>query len=287
MKPLLQWGIELRFWVAFCVASLGMFSHDYLTLVGGGVSRLSLLQVFHLLFFATLCIYNLDGTLDTPLQVHPRRHRLHLLLSATAFVAFALAANRAGGDLSLFMAVGFVGCAAYATPVLRGRPVKALPFIKAPFVGTAVAGACVGVPVLALLSPPREALTENCLRIGALLLSLVSYCTANALLFDVPDVHADRAAGVPTAMSRRGLSWVKMSSISLSACGVLFSVVLQILHPRAFAFSSALLVLGLVFSTGALLVRETTSKQHIAFWIDGSLMLPWVLSRVLGLGDWG
>src|SRR5690606_27803191 len=103
--------------------------------------------------------------------------------------------------------------------------------------------------------------------------ALSLYCTANALLCDVPDIDEDQRTGVPTLPLRWGLAGTRWTSRALIASGLLISVVLAGQGTSA-SHSIGLFCLG----AGLLAFTESidfrTPRRTVAVWVDGALLLP-------------
>lgn len=284
----LDWGIELRFWVATCVSGLSLFSARALGLSLDGTTT----SAIAIVFFATIALYNLDGSLDTPRRTSSadsalgrRRRRLHLALTGLSSGALLVLVARLSPRALLLIGSGALVCSLYAVPLTliqettgpsaRLFRLKALPFLKAPFVGCAVATAVVWVPLWAEGSsaPFGQALALTC--------ALSLYCTDNALLFDIPDVSEDEQAGVPTLPLCWGLSGARWASRVLIAGGLLSSAVFSALVP-ALSHSVGLFWLGAALLVFTQFLHFRTPRRVVAWWVDGTLLLPLSFQLVTG-----
>lgn len=287
-ESVLDWGLELRLWVTTCVCGLSIFSARAL---GLQLSE-STASGLGIVFFATLALYNLDGSLDARHRFEPgdfsrsRRHKgLHLALTCLSCVPLCVLGRHLSVQALILTGGGVLLCGSYVIPtsLLSKAPafsmdlsrVKTTPFMKAPFVGCAVGIAAVWVPLWAHGGsvPSGRALVLTC--------ALSLFCTANALLFDIPDTSEDRRAGIPTLPVRLGLGPTRSVCRLLISCGLLFSA-------WVFATSETRLgTLGL-FCLGAGLFVATrqvdfgTSRRSVALWVDGALLLPVVFQYLLG-----
>lgn len=288
-ETVLDWGIELRLWVATCVAGLSLFSVRALGLPLDEVTW----SAIGVVFCSTLALYNLDGSLDAPERAAffesaaiAKRRRLHLALTALSAGALLLLAAHLSTRALVLTVSGALACSLYAVPFPSqrrgmgahriaepGAPpsprlrLKSLPFLKAPFVGFAVGIATVWVPLWA-----RDG-SAHLLPALLLTLALSLYCTDNALLFDIVDLNEDRRAQVPTLPVRSGLLSTRRLSRALSLAGLLAS--------GAFAATSAmpitslgLAALGLTLAIFTELLHFGTSPRVVAWWVDGALLLP-------------
>ena len=279
----LRLGLELRFWVAGCVGGLALFSTRALGLAPSPT-------VLALISCATLALYNLDGSLDAPLRVQsPGRRRAHLVLTGVATLATAVLLVRLPVPAALFTAAGFAVAAVYAVPLsaarLRGGAPKTWPGVKAPFVGAAVSAAVVFVPLLASAGAgipgsggaPTQAsgaAVSAVSLVGALwlTLALALACTANALLFDLPDLDEDRRAGVLTLARAAGPTAAKRAAGGLALlCAALGALAPFSAEP---ASRLGLVGLGLALGLASHRVHPETSRAAVAFWVDGTLLLP-------------
>jgi len=287
----LQRGLELRFWVAACVTGLALFSTRALALAPSPI-------VLSLVFCATLALYNLDGSLDAPARGQsPARRNAHLVLTAVSGLAAAALLFRLPVPAALFTATGFLAAAAYAVPVAyagwRRGPPKTWPGVKAPFVGLAVAVAVVFVPYLStgvsIGAPAGPALGS----LGTtpdvpaplasalwLTLALALACTANALLFDLPDLEEDRREGVPTVAHALGPRAAKRlaGALALASAALGGLGLASLSRGTRFGF----VVLGVALLASSQRIRPGTSRVAVALWVDGALLLPAIAQRLVG-----
>lgn len=279
-QAVLDWGLELRLWVATCVAGLALFSVRSL---GIPLSRATWSAV-GVTFLSTLALYNLDGSLDAPerssqtrARAGARRRWLHLGVTALSTIALLSLLGRLSTRALLLTSLGALVCGFYAVPLTpirrhttagpRALRLKSLPFIKAPFVGCAVGIATVWVPIVG----QDASYSLSAALVLTVVLSL--YCTNNALLFDIPDVSEDERAQVPTLPACSGLAITRRWSRTLALTGASTSLVYAGLF-GTIADGAGLLSLG-----GALLVftelfHFRTSRRMVAWWVDGALLLP-------------
>ena len=286
---LVDWGLELRLWVATCVTGLSLFTARALGLALEGTTKSAL----GVIFFATLALYNLDGSLDAPrrhalanaARGHARR-RLHLALTALAGIALLVLVAQLSLRALLLTSGGALACSLYAIPLTfrrrsltakKGRVrLKSLPFLKAPFVGCAVGIAVVWVPLLANDGG------ASLLRALALTCALSLYCSANALLFDLPDVGEDERTGVPTLPLRWGLRGTRWASRALVAAGLVGSAVFSTLG-GAVSHAVGLLCLGAALLAFTELFHFGTPRRRVALWVDGALLLPLCFQSLLSI----
>jgi 4-hydroxybenzoate polyprenyltransferase len=285
MSALLRWGLQLRVWVALCVASLSAFSGWALFGLGYAHQQKSITVVF----LSTLALYNLDGTLDAGKgQERRTRRRLHVGVSVAATLTLLFCLAGLPARAALFVLLGLVVCSAYAVPILEGRVrLKSVPGVKAPFVGASVACASIGVPSLAALSPQRlaAALQQETSFVVVLLAVLTLCCTTNAILFDLPDIREDARLGVPTLARRFPLRKTQWLCTSLTAsAGLLVSWAMsQLQMPRATHALGALLVLSGALTIMTWCITKHTPKATVAWWVDGALLLPLAWVGVRGM----
>jgi len=223
---------------------------------------------------ATLALYNLDGTLDhsSGQPSSSTRRRAHLTLTALSAVWLLTELFSVGSLAVLPIFAGFSLCATYALRlIIGGRTVqiKSIPGVKAPFIGSSVGCAAVLVPVL--LQPSALDPLSRAWRALLLALCLGAFCTANALLFDIPDMPKDRQFGVQTMALRYGPARAKQLAIACIGAG---SVYLFFASPEA---RLALGALAIALLLSVLLVQPSTPKSSVAFWVDGALALPLIL----------
>lgn len=293
----LDWGIQLRLWVATCVTGLSLFSIQALGVAQEGTATTALAVIF----FATLALYNLDGGLDAPkaparsprgspergvapanAAARDRRRRLHLAFTGFSGCVLLVLASRLSPRALLLTSGGALICSVYAVPLTRTRRssdrgfrLKALPFLKAPFVGCAVGTATVWVPLWA--GDGRVQLS----RALALTCALSFYCTANALLCDVPDIDEDERTGVPTLPLRWGLAGTRWTSRALITAGVLISAVFAGQGTPS-SHSIGLFCLGAGLLTFTELIDFRTPRRTVAVWVDGALLLPVSFQLLVG-----
>lgn len=273
----LDWGVELRLWVATCVTGLSLYSAR----ASGLVLDRTTISALAITFFATLALYNLDGSLDAP-----TRHavadaaegntlrRLHLALTGLASISLLVLVAQLSLRALLLTGGGALVCSLYAIPVTLTRKastssfrLKALPFLKAPFVGCAVGTAVVWVPLWA------NGGRVSFLQAIALTSALAFYCTANALLFDIPDVEEDDQTGVPTLPVRWGLHRTRWVNRALVTAGLLSSVAFAALF-GADSHAVGLFCLGFALLAFTESFHFRTPRRTVALWVDGALLLP-------------
>lgn len=281
----LDLGLELRLWVALSVTSLSLYSARVL----GLSQEPSIALALSIVFFATLALYNLDGSLDAPRRIgaptptFDRRH-LHLALTGLSTAALAILFARLSFRARFFICAGALLCSLYAMPLTRRtrrpeRPrrafrLKAIPFLKAPFVGCAVGTAVVWVPLWT--SAQRPPLPPTL----ALQSALCLYCTANALLFDIADASEDRQEKIPTLPVRFGTRRTLIVTLALTSFGLIcagaFSVFRGVAHPGLYALGAALIV-------SSQLAQLSASRRKVALLVDGALHLPLAIQVLLGV----
>lgn len=273
MLALFRSVVRTRLWVALCVTALSAFCVESLPPFAQHAATPSVPWV---IFFATLALYNLDDALDPNVQ-GPRWSRVHAGLTVAAVCALLALLRPLPLRVSIFVGLGFIASAGYAMPLPAGRRgLKSIPGLKAPFVGTAVAISCVGVPALCALPLPPSRNHDWALS-AVLALCLGTLCTANALLFDTPDRRQDRARGVPTLIRARGIRRTKTRCALLCAAGMSFASWVPSLtagSSPAWGIAWALWVWGAALGLATVLVRHTTTKDALAGWVDGSLLIP-------------
>ncbi len=229
---------------------------------------------------STLSLYNLDGTLDCPRHLADLkwRRRAHLALTILAGSWLVIELTCWASLLALPIVLGFSMCALYAVRlVLGGRQVrlKAIPGLKGPFIGWAVGTAVLLAPWL-VYGPKAD--PPPLLPSLALLFGVSSFCTANAMLFDFPDLTDDRRLGVPTIVSRAGLRSAKRTCASWIAIGIGATVFVD---ARA---RTPLAVLGVALVVALRLVHPTSRKATLALWVDGALTLSLIVRILLDCG---
>ncbi|HSC89346.1 MAG TPA: hypothetical protein VLC09_18815 [Polyangiaceae bacterium] len=265
--------VALRFWVALMVTSLSAAVS-----VGLGLSPAP--QAVGLVFFSALGIYNLDHLVDREkgLGRWPWRLTLGSLLAIVALLAMARPALR------WLVVGGLLAISLYFVPFpWRGRSVRLenLPGFKPLLVGSAVAIGSIAVPWLSTRAHGREAAYPPVVALG-LAVVLAELCACNALLFDIGDSELDKAAGVPTAPSVRGVTFTrKLASFGLAAAAVQSLVsVLCGSGPSALYGGTTLAALWLLGA--AWLLPERTPRAVLALIVDGALALPWLFLLVFG-----
>lgn len=268
-------GLELRLWVATCVTGLAAFCAAVL---GAPSSHERSLVSLLVVFFSTLALYNLDGSLDAPGRGLSRRaQRAHVGLTAASLVIVGFLTSRLAPSALLLTALGLGACSLYAVPLAkkkRSPRLKTLPYLKAPFVGTSVAVAVVWVPLAGSTSPRPWSHAVG------LTVVLALYCTANALLFDIPDREEDRRQRTPTIAARHGITRARRTS-ALLCVGALFALLLlRLFDPSWLAASPGaslgLGALGVYLIAASSLLDEHTRAATIAWLVDGGLLLPLV-----------
>jgi len=271
MAGILQKFLHLRLWVAVCVGALTKFCDSLFSPTS--VPWWS--PAVRLVMSATLAIYQLDALLDEPDAGRGpggRRMVWVFFLASAAWFAFELL--HASARVFWLVLLGCVPCLLYAVRlggVGRVHQLKAIPWLKAPFVGGAVGLAVVYVPVLAHVARGSP-VTSPTLFLSA---SLMCFCTANANLFDVPDERRDRAAHVPTAPVLLGYRGARLLGVGWTILGMLCA--LLTLQVRRYP----LLGLGVALLFAHALVRPETKKASLALWVDGCLMLPLIIRTIL------
>lgn len=283
------WSIELRLWVAFCVTTSCAFASGAL---GLEVTSAVLVCVAA----STLAIYNLDGTLDLlhdQPDTRPLRFYAHAVLSGCALLVAltsSLFLNRSARTL-VWMGLFLCGCYALHLPrLLRPREpayraggarrslrtrvtaIKAIPGIKAPFVGSAVAVAVVWLPALAAGSRP------NTIAAVVFCFSLACFCTANALLFDIPDVLEDTEHDVPTLPRLVGVVATRRSVALLCLSGIMTMAMFGNFFEAASVWG--VFALGGVLLLSIPFIDSRTHRDSVALWIDGALILPWAVQSL-------
>jgi 4-hydroxybenzoate polyprenyltransferase len=269
--------LELRLWVATCVTGLATFCASAL---GVHPAQGGSLEALLVVFFSTLALYNLDGTLDAPARELPRSaRRAHMTLTALSLLALGVLTSTLAPSAFALTAAGLGACGLYAVPLTkrnRTLRLKALPYLKAPFVGVAVAVAVVWVPLLGQVDADVWP--------GAVGLTVVLsfFCTANAVLFDIPDRDEDLRQQTPTVAAEHGVDEAKRLSAGLCGLGLALSVLLAALSHTLAQASPGLApgtLLGLV-ALGAYLIAISsridgrTRASTIAWLVDGGLLLP-------------
>lgn len=268
----LRWGLQLRFWVALCVAAQARFVESVILgesdaeVAHSLASPPSLAVAF--VFWCTLGLYNLDGTLDAARQERtPGLRRAHWSLTLISGGAVTFLGSRASPAFVAVALPGLIVCAFYAVRlVIKGREfgIKQIPYFKAPFVGGAVGSATVWIPWSAREAP--SAVTPG--ELIALWCALCFACFANALLFDLPDESLDRRTGVPTLAAKHGLSATRSIAGAAAGAGSLAAL----FAPLPARASLLLLSAALIVATGR--VTHETQKTTLAFWVDGALLIP-------------
>ncbi len=264
IRSALIWSVELRFWVATCVTFLSTFASRAL-----GVD--APLATFVVIFFSTLGLYNLDGSLDASERgARLWQKPIHWTLTALSVSGCAVAARLLPWPAVIILVCGLAICGTYALPWRsRGRSVKRLPGVKAPFVGFSVASAAVFLPVLSVSDPPSW---HASLWLTA---TLGLCCTQNALVFDIPDMAEDARCRVPTFPRAYGLGPTR----GLSRALLIAAVLLLLMAPSSLAPGTefGLLALCAALLLGSSLVDPKTQKASVALGIDGALILPWAV----------
>lgn len=282
-------GIELRLWVATCVTALSTFCASALGVLpheGGSPEALGVV------FSATLALYNLDASLDAKSrELSQQARRAHIALTCVSLAIVAWCASGMSLSAKLLTAAGIVACSLYAVP-LPGRGVgqtrhrlpahahrlKAIPHLKAPFVGGAVSVAVVWVPVLGGNRPVDP--STGILITGVLAL----YCTANAILFDVPDTSEDENERTPTIASNQGIEAAKSVSRRLCQTGLGLLALSSFFDTVDLSMTHALGLfgLGIYLVVAARRISDDSSRNGIAWLVDGGLLLPLVIVALAG-----
>ncbi len=262
--------LQLRLWVAVCVGALAKFCQ--LLVCPTHAPWFS--PTLRIVMAATLVIYHLDLKLDPPPDVTAEVRHINGYILSGAGLWLVYEISTAPGHVPWLVLAGIVPCVLYAVRwdlwggVLQ---LKAVPWLKAPFVGAAVSLAVASVPALthraaaSLVASPRSWLV---------VFSLMCFCAANANLFDLPDENLDRAAHVPTIPVVLGHHAARGMGAVWTALGMVCSV-----------FTSHGARLGLLGLGGALLlahalVRPSTKKASLALWVDSCLMLPLIIRTI-------
>jgi 4-hydroxybenzoate polyprenyltransferase len=278
----LHFGLQLRIWVALCVSSLAHFSYRAMETAPTTEGQTTLLGV---VFLSAVAVYNLDGMIDLDRNldaVGAREHttasrRAQLLLTAISFVGLLLLVPKLPNRAALLTGLGLVGCCLYNLPHSSKSPQRGLKFvpgIKAPFVGISVASAVVWVTALAHPSP------VNFPTAGILWLTLCTYCTANALLFDIPDLNEDAKSEVPTLPRSHGVTTTQRTAFNLALLGLLFCPlgILSYFGSAELISRSgevvALSTLGIFLMFCSRRIDKNTRKSRIVWFVDGGLLLP-------------
>lgn len=276
LRAALDWGLELRLWVATAVTSLSLYSARVLGLPRDSSTTTALAIVF----FATLALYNLDGSLDSPPPTSDcptarDRRPFHWALTGLSALALAILFTQLSLRAGLLICVGALLCSLYAVPWTlkakqeahshRAPRLKAIPFLKAPFVGCAVGTAVVWVPIWISNQSPQLPLTL------ALQGALSVLCTANALLFDIADASEDRRAEVPTLPVRWGVKKTRWVTRALALSGLICAATFSLLGRDAYI---GLYALGAVLFFAGQRVHVTTSRRKVSLLVDGALLLP-------------
>lgn len=276
---LLWWGLHLRLWVALAVGSLAAF----VELASGSVANLASANgTLAVVFFSTLTLYNLDGRIDEGEKLSPStaRRRAHLILSLSSLAALVWCASSLSTIAQVLTAFGVGLSSLYVLPSSWGSSrggIKMLAGIKSPFVGVAVSTAVVWLPFLGSGAPFFSPIFL------VLWITLALYCTANALLFDVVDHREDAARQVPTVAVHRGIHTAKRRALGLASAGFLVAPLLVLSVGGAALLSKevsnllALAGLGLFLLVAAWRVDEQSSRDHIAWLVDGGLFIPLVV----------
>jgi 4-hydroxybenzoate polyprenyltransferase len=180
---------------------------------------------------------------------------------------------------------GTLLCGLYAVPFAHwqrsrgGRTrlrLKAIPFLKAPFVGASVGTAVVWVPLWA--ANARIPLSQSLALTGA----LSFYCCTNALLFDIPDVEEDARAKIPTIPLSFGLVETRATCRAL-LCAGFFCSVLFCSQVTLGWHSVGLFALGTTLLIFTQHLHFRTARHLVALSVDGALLLPLVFQYSLRL----
>lgn len=269
------WSIELRLWVASCVTFLSAFSSRAL-----GLTLQPLVLVC--IYASTVAIYNLDGSFDDFEQRNEsRRNRflIHVALTAVALTVAVVSALALPWPATALILTGLACCSLYAVRLPRPRTaLKAVFGLKAPFVGTAVGVAVVWVPLMAAEPTWTFANGAWVWKAFALTLSLSLFCTANATLFDVPDLEEDTRQGVPTLPRVMGLPRTKLTIVTLCLLGLITFGTFRSLFDASSAWG--IFVLGFFLLLATAFVRRHATRDSVALWIDGALILPYVVQSL-------
>jgi 4-hydroxybenzoate polyprenyltransferase len=231
-------------------------------------------EVSWVVFLATLALYNLDGSLDAPQRGHSRqRTRAHIVLTALSCLLCLGFALTLPARARAFLGFGMLTCASYALPLGRRRvALKEIPYLKAAFVGSSVAGATVGLPLLGSApSPGGIPWTATCWLFGVIAIG----CSHNAILFDVADFKEDRRKRVATVPRIVGLRSTRRFCVALLICGLGATALAPPQIPPLAKLG--LLALWIALGVGTFTVNPRTRKATVALAIDGALIFPWAV----------
>lgn len=275
LRELLEVLTHSRLWVASMITCLAAFSATSLSL------RLHALPLA-LVFFCALGIYNVDHVVDLPRE-RARSARVLALLSLASVLALL---TRASAELVAVVVAGACLSLGYFLPIRVGERrvrLETLPVMKPLLIGCAVASASLFVPLVhaatsegagpaALERRLPEAVFRTCV--------LALLCGANSLVFDVRDAASDRARGIATAPTARGVRFTRvlisiLLLLSVAAAELGFrSGVTAAFDVRRAIQAAALCTL---FCTWALPTRA--ARPVWALCVDGILAVPllWTL----------
>lgn len=257
--------VRSRLWVSLAVGGLTAF---FALLVGASQLRCAALA-----FTCTLLIYSVDAAVD-------QRHSPAIMQRFVA--AAALAALTMVGAMMLLPALTrvVVGCGMllaglYFLPqssqlgALSGG-VKRVVHLKAPFIGVAVSLATMAVP---FTSVPSSGLPWGPL--GLLAPSVVCFMSANSLLCDIADEHADRIAEVPTVPVLRGRRAALCLAQRLIGLGLGFSLLVPAI--ASISAGAAMAILGICMVAAARWIERAPQRDRVCLVLDGLLLVPWVV----------
>jgi 4-hydroxybenzoate polyprenyltransferase len=263
--------LELRLWVAVCVGALAKFCQ--LLVCPQHFPWFS--PAVRLVVAATLVIYHLDLRLDPPPTMSPGTQRVsgYILSSASLWLMYEIAT--APGHVTWLVLVGLVPCALYAVRWDQwggALQLKAVPWLKAPFVGAAVSFAVATVPALTHKTVTSWASSPKSWWVAV---SLMCFCAANANLFDLPDEDMDRAAHAATVPVLLGHHKARLIGALWTCLGAVCAAF------TSRAATVPLLGLGVALLLAHALVRPDTKKATLALWVDSCLTLPLILRTIL------
>lgn len=278
VRRLLRLGLEFRLWVALCVTALCLFCEQTLFGTSNGPSVVYFGSSARIVMASTLALYNFDGVIDCQIRHTPGKKRAstHLALTILASLWLLFELVHVGTWLMPPIVVGFVACTSYAIRlVILGYPIrlKTVPGLKSPFVGTAVGIAVVLVPLLCDGPQMPAHLFDS--STASLAASLCCLCTANAQLFDLPDLVSDQNDGVKTTPVLLGEKVSKLIGLGWISLGAAFGAMTEPLTRYP------LFVLGFVLFLATGVVKKTSPKSQVAFWVDGALCLPLFVRTIL------
>ncbi len=261
--------VALRFWVACMITALSAAVAHAL-----GLSPAP--QAVALVFFSGLGVYSLDHVVDREPGLGAWPLRLSVL-SASSITLLLIVARP---ELRWLVAGGLTFISLYFVPFrLGGRQVRLenLPGFKPLLIGGSVAVAAVAVPWLSTSAHGRPCPYPigTGISVGLVLLEL---CAANALLFDIRDARADKAAGIATAPSVRGVAFTRNLATGCLLVALLHSLgcALRPDEPTRFYVGAATCALCLL--AAAWLLPARVSRTTHALILDGALAIPWLVA---------